>query len=70
MPRHAEFETTIKGGLPVLVKARIHPPETDIGINQWQPEPELFWLNGKPLSIDVPRKDMERIEDECLENME
>jgi len=70
MARYAEFETTIKGGLPVLVKARIYPPEYDVGIFSWQPEPEFFWTSGKPLSIDVPKSDMERIEDECLENME
>lgn len=69
MARYVEFETTVKGGLPVLVKATIFPPEPDIGIDQWQPEFDLFWLKGKPCYIDIPQRDMDRISDECLEEM-
>lgn len=67
MPRHVEFETTIKGGLPVIVKATLYPPEPDVGIFDWQPEYALYWLNGGECHIHVKDEDHERIIDECLE---
>lgn len=69
MSRIAEFETTIRGGLPVVVKAVIHPPERDIGIFEWQPEFELFWPKGGLICFPIPEADERRIERECLENM-
>lgn len=67
MPRYVEFETTIKGGLPVIVKALLHPPEPDIGIFDWQPEYELHWLKGKPCYLKISEDDHERIMEECLD---
>jgi hypothetical protein len=29
MPRYVDFETTIKGGLPIIVKAILYPPEPE-----------------------------------------
>lgn len=69
MARHVEFETTIKGGLPVLIEAVMHPPEPDVGVNYWQPEFRLFWLKGGECFIDISDADQERIEEECRENM-
>lgn len=70
MARMVEFQSTVKGGLPCLVWARIFPPEPDIGIFDWQAEPEIMWLTGKPMNIDIPQSDMERIMEECLEMAE
>lgn len=67
MRRRVEFETTIKGGLPVLVKAVLHPPEPDVGILGWQPEYELFWLKGKPCRLEISDEDNERIMYECID---
>lgn len=69
MSRLAEFETTINGGLPVLVKAVIHPPEPDVGIFDWQPEFDIFWIRGGRCNINLSDADWRRIENECLENM-
>ena len=74
MPRSytIEFDSYVNGGLPITVKARMHPPEPDIGINYWQPEPALYWRSGKPLSdnVRVSEKDWDRIMRECMEYRE
>lgn len=67
MSRHVEFETTIKGGLPVIVKAILHPPEPDVGIFYWQPEYEMFWLKGKPCYLEISEGDHDRIMEECID---
>lgn len=70
MSRHVEFETTIKGGLPVIVKAVLHPPEPDVGIFEWQPEiHSIEWLKGSKIKFDIDDFDWQKIQDECLGEM-
>lgn len=70
MPRHVEFETTIKGGLPVVVKAVLYPPEPDVGIFDWQPEIDsIEWLKGGQIKFEIDDFDWQKIQDECVENM-
>lgn len=63
-----EFETTINGGLPVVVAAKIHPAEPDVGILDGQPEFELFWIGGGACKINISDADWARIELECLDH--
>ena len=71
MSRSVEFETTIKSGLPVVVNAVLHRPEPDIGIFNWQPEiTHITFFSGHEYKLDLSNDDQERLEQECLENME
>jgi len=65
--KRVEFDTTIKGGLPVRVVARLCPPEPDIGIYDWQADPVLFWPGGGFMNIEIPPRDWERIITQCIE---
>lgn len=70
MSREVEFETTVKGGLPVIATCRLYPAEPDIGITQEQVEMEsICWLSGKEVSRNVyrsiPQSDIDRIEEEA-----
>jgi hypothetical protein len=65
-----EFETRVRGGLPLIAKVKIYPPEPDVGIFHEQAEIlELYWLSGKPISRAVwrriPSADLDRIEEEA-----
>lgn len=67
-----EFEATVKGGMPVLVIARIHPAEPDIGIMGEQVDIEdICWLSGKPITqkvwASISEDDMERLAEAALE---
>lgn len=49
-PYSIEGTARILGGLPVLYKARIYPPEPDVGIDHPQVEVQsLTWLSGHSL---------------------
>ena len=67
MPRHVEFETTIKGGLPVIIKASVYPPEPDVGYMGPHAEFEIYWPNGGLCGINITDDDWQRIYNECLE---
>ncbi len=55
-----EIETTILGGLPVIVKAQIAPAEPDVGIMYSYPEDvQIFWI-GKKLR-EIPQSVYDRI---------
>ena len=77
-----EFDSTIRGGLPVLVYATIFPAEPDVGIFSPQVEIEdIFWqprrgkYNRKAALRSIPQKlfdqamenDRESLEHEALE---
>ena len=64
---NVEFESHVRGGLPIIVKARMYPPEPEIGIFHWQAEPLICWPSGKPLSdnVRISPDDWERICREC-----
>lgn len=54
MSKKVEFESTVLGGLPVLVRATIYPPEPDTGGFTKQVEiDEICWLSGKPVTDKV-----------------
>lgn len=56
--REIQFETTILGGLPVVVKAAIMSPDPEVGIfRSYLEEYELYWLKGG----EVPRSIYDRI---------
>lgn len=73
MARSIEFESTVKGGLPVNVFALIHPPEHDVGI--FYPQVEIIdirWIGKKGGSVPdcifdhAMKFDFERLEMEAL----
>lgn len=73
-PRRGTEEATvrIKGGLPLIARYRIHPPEPDVGIFHNQVEVDaLLWPTGHPLSnkmLDtISRADWESIEEQLME---
>lgn len=68
-----EIETTIKGGLPVIVRASVHPAEPDVGIFTKQVDiDDICWLSGKSVSRkiynSISAEDFERIATEVIEN--
>lgn len=73
MSRQVEFQSTVKGGLPVLVVARIHAAEPDVGIFGKTAELEdICWPSGKPITAkawnSIPEADLERLMDEALDH--
>ena len=63
-----EIETTIKNGLPVLVRATVnkcHPSEYP-GRN-YIDDLEVLWLSGKPCNLDLSEEDDDRLADEIFE---
>lgn len=61
-----EFETTVKGGLPVIARVACYPPEPDVGIFTRQCEiDDILWPSGKPITQKVfdsiPASDIEDI---------
>jgi hypothetical protein len=65
--RATSFESTVLGGLPVWVEARVHRPEPDVGIFHEQVEIEdICWLSGKTL----PPKVQDRIKDDDIERLQ
>ena len=67
-----EFETTILGGMPVLVKASIAPREPDVGLMyEYVDEYEIFFvprLGRKP--DPIPQRVLDRmngVEDDLLQ---
>lgn len=74
MARKVEFESTVKGGLPVTVFASIYPPEPDVGIFHNQVEiTDIKWIGKKPKSVPdciwdyAMKHDFERLEMEAVE---
>lgn len=72
MSREVEFETTVRGGLPVWVLVRLYPEEPDVGIFHEQAEVEdIQWLSGKTISdqvwASIPQADFDRIAEEARE---
>lgn len=64
------FQTTVRGGLPVLVTCRLHPAEPDVGLFVEQAEiDDICWLSGKTISDrvwrSIPQEDFDRIEEEA-----
>lgn len=50
---NTEFETTILGGLPVLVRAEVLPPDPEVGIfGAYAEELEIYWPKGKTMLTD------------------
>ena len=71
MATKIEFETTILGGMPVLVRASIAPREPDVGIfGEYVDEYELFFIphrGRKPGPLpDKMLKRMNGVQDELL----
>lgn len=67
-----EFEDTVKGGMPVLVIARIYPAEPDVGImHEYAEIEDICWPTGKPVTQKVydsiSKDDMERLTEAALE---
>lgn len=64
------FQTTVRGGLPVLVTCRLYPAEPDVGCGESAEIEDICWLSGKPISNavwrSIPQADFDRIEDEAL----
>lgn len=72
MAETVEFDSSVKGGLPVCVVARIHPPEPDVGIfNHTAEIVSVHWTSGKEISdgvyASISTDDWLRLEDEALE---
>ena len=62
------FETTIKNGLPVLVRGTVtkcHPREYP-GRN-YIDDLEVLWLSGKPCNLALSDADDDRLADEIFE---
>lgn len=74
MARSVEFESTVKGGLPVSVFASIYPPEPDVGIFYPQVEiTDIKWIGKKGKSVPdciwdhAEKHDFDRLEMEALD---
>ncbi len=76
---HIEFETTINGGLPVLIEATLCPAEPGVGIfNEYVDDIRVFWVPrkyGAP-KYAVPEavfqkaaSEFDRIEDEAYQSL-
>lgn len=64
-----QFESTIKGGLPVLVEFTIAPPEPDVGIfHDTVEDLTVKWLSGHKIKFDISDRDMDRLIDEAYDH--
>lgn len=69
MPHHVTFESTIKGGLPVIADVSINPPEPDVGLSQHYGELEgLYFLSGHACSFDITKQDHDRLIEEAFDH--
>ena len=62
-----EIETTIKNGLPVLVRGAVtkcHPREYPG--RDYCDDMEVLWMNGKPCNLDLTPEDDQRLSDELF----
>jgi hypothetical protein len=70
MSKTVEFHSSIKGGLPVLVLARVHPAEPDVGCGESAEIEGIFWLSERAVTDTVwnsiPRADFDRLEEEAV----
>lgn len=69
-----EFETSILGGLPVIVRAKILPAEPDVGIfSRWVDDFDIFWPRKPYRSITdkvydkIPAKELDAIRAQAIE---
>ena len=64
------FQTSVRGGLPVLVTCRLYPAEPDVGAGESAEIEDICWLSGKSVSNrvwrSIPQKDFDRLEEEAL----
>lgn len=73
MSQH-EFETTVKGGLPVIAVVEIEPAEPDVGMMcSVATLEDLLWVGSrKPVTLKVfnslSASDLNRIEEEALDS--
>lgn len=70
-----QFETKIKGGLPVIAVCKTYPAEPDVGVFSRQIElVELLWLSGKPLPASIENNisasDLEQIMEDAMDHLE
>lgn len=71
--RHdVEFQSTVKDGLPIIVRATINPAEPDVGIMFAYPDDlDVYWPNGMPISASmydtIPQKDIDRLHEEAVD---
>jgi len=67
---NTRFESTIAGGLPVVVVASICPPEPDVGIFEpYAADLEIFDSQGRPAPWAhrrATRADLDRLAEEAL----
>lgn len=64
------YETTVKNGFPVVYHFNLYPAEKDVGINSYYVEDGHFTtLTGKKCDwLNIPQSDIDRIEEEILDN--
>ena len=68
-----QFDSVVKGGLPVTVVASIYGPERDVGIfSHWAEIDNLLWQStGKPITKyvfdSIPESDIDRLIDEACQ---
>jgi len=70
MSTEIEFETTVRGGLPVIVTCRLYPAEPDVGISTESVEIDnICWPSGKTITDrvwrSIPQADFDRIAEEA-----
>jgi hypothetical protein len=64
-----EFESTIKGGLPVIVEYSIQPAEPDVGFERdYIDDFVVKWTSGHEIKFDIPESDMDRLYDEAFDD--
>lgn len=75
MTSQFEIETTVKGGLPVIVEVEVEAPEPDTGHpTRWVSSYQFRWRNGKPMSAKmmatIPQRDIEAALEHALDTQE
>ena len=70
-PETVRFESTIKGGLPVVVRAWIGDAEPDVGIMYPYIDQLLVeFESGHPYPFDLSEEEYDRLGDEALERLQ